>query len=73
MSLVPAHKLEEYIQANLKPSEECLKQIDQAADAICVFLRSNGIPVETVAKVRPRVGDKGSGSEESSLSPRWWC
>ncbi|XP_055462363.1 2'-5'-oligoadenylate synthase 2 isoform X2 [Psammomys obesus] len=50
VSLVPAHKLDEYIQANLKPNEGCLRQIDQAADAICAFLRSNGISVEAVAK-----------------------
>ncbi|XP_036028111.1 2'-5'-oligoadenylate synthase 2 [Onychomys torridus] len=47
---VPADKLEEFIQANLKPNEECLKLIDQDVDAISVFLRSRDIPVMRVAK-----------------------
>ncbi|XP_051017547.1 2'-5'-oligoadenylate synthase 2 [Acomys russatus] len=50
MPSVPAHKLEEYIQANLKPNIECLKKIDQAVDAISDILRNSEIPVERVAK-----------------------
>lgn len=56
MPLVPAHKLEEYIQANLKPNEECLKQIDQAVNAILDILWKSEIPVKRVVKVRPGLG-----------------
>ncbi|KAL6035452.1 hypothetical protein STEG23_005654, partial [Scotinomys teguina] len=47
---VPAHKLEEFIQAELKPNEECLKLIDRDVDAISDFLRNSEIPVLRVAK-----------------------
>ncbi|GAB1290107.1 2'-5'-oligoadenylate synthase 2 [Apodemus speciosus] len=49
VSFVPAHKLEEYIEANLKPNEASLKQIDQAVDTISDLLR-NEIPGMEVAK-----------------------
>ncbi|CAH6778849.1 Oas2 [Phodopus roborovskii] len=47
---VPAHKLEDFIQVNLTPNEECLKLIDQDVDAISNFLRNSEIPVVRVAK-----------------------
>ncbi|XP_057620733.1 2'-5'-oligoadenylate synthase 2-like [Chionomys nivalis] len=47
---VPAHKLKDFIHAKLKPSEECLKLIDQDVDAISDFLRSSELPVRGVAK-----------------------
>lgn len=48
---MPSQKLEEYIQANLKPDEESLKQIDQAVDAISDLLCSEEtINVLKVAK-----------------------
>ncbi|XP_038201226.1 2'-5'-oligoadenylate synthase 2 [Arvicola amphibius] len=47
---VPAHKLKDFIHAKLKPSEECLKLIDQDVDAISDFLRSSGLLVRGVAK-----------------------
>lgn len=49
VSFVPAHELERYIQANLKPNEASLKQIDQAVDTISDLLRSE-IPGMEVAK-----------------------
>ncbi|XP_052611187.1 2'-5'-oligoadenylate synthase 3 isoform X2 [Peromyscus californicus insignis] len=50
LTSVPADKLEEFIRANLKPNEECLKLIDQDVDDISDFLRSREIPVVRVAK-----------------------
>ncbi|XP_037054560.1 2'-5'-oligoadenylate synthase 2 isoform X2 [Peromyscus leucopus] len=50
LTSVPADKLEEFIQANLKPNEECLKLIDQDVDAISDFLLSRESPVVRVAK-----------------------
>ncbi|XP_027269934.1 2'-5'-oligoadenylate synthase 2 isoform X3 [Cricetulus griseus] len=50
LTSVPAHKLEEFIQANLTPNEECLKLIDQDVDDISNFLLSSEITVVRVAK-----------------------
>lgn len=50
MPSVPALKLKDFIHAKLKPSEECLKLIDQDTNAICDFLRSSELPVRGVAK-----------------------
>lgn len=66
LTSVPAHKLEEFIQANLTPNEECLKLIDQDVDDISNFLLSSEITVVRVAKVRPRFGAR-------ALDPRRVC
>ena len=58
MPAVPAHKLKDFIHAKLKPSEECLKLIDQDVDAISAFLRSSGLPVRGMAMVRARFKTK---------------
>lgn len=50
MPAVPAHKLKDFIHANHKSSEECLKLIDQDVDAIPAFLQSSELPVRGVAK-----------------------
>lgn len=55
MHAVPAYKLKDFIDAKLKPSEECLKLIDQDVDAISDFLWSSELPVRGVAKVRARL------------------
>ncbi|XP_050015051.1 2'-5'-oligoadenylate synthase 2-like isoform X2 [Alexandromys fortis] len=47
---VPAYRLKDFIHAKLKPSEECLKRIDQDVDAISDFLWSSELPVRGVAK-----------------------
>ncbi|CAO2629262.1 2'-5'-oligoadenylate synthase 2 [Lemmus lemmus] len=46
---MPANKLKDFIHTKLKPSEECLKLIDEDVDAISDFLRSE-LPVRGVAK-----------------------
>ncbi|EPQ01944.1 2'-5'-oligoadenylate synthase 2 [Myotis brandtii] len=37
--LVPAQKLDEYIQTSLRPTEDCQRQIDEAVDTICAALQ----------------------------------
>ncbi|CAO2629264.1 2'-5'-oligoadenylate synthase 2 [Lemmus lemmus] len=62
---MPANKLKDFIHTKLKPSEECLKLIDEDVDAISDFLRSE-LPVRGVAKVRPRFETEGGSTAKGT-------
>lgn len=64
----PAQKLGEFTQDNLRPFEDCQKQIDQTVDTICAVLQeAEQLPLVTgVAEVSRRLGSGLLGPRRQS-------
>lgn len=60
----PPQKLGEFVQNNLRPSEDCQKQIDQTVDTICKVLQdAEQLPlVISVARVSRGLGSGLQGA-----------